>query len=149
MSAAYYRSNKEKCLAECKAYRISNRERINKWQREWREKNKDKARIYSSRWRAKNIEKCRLIVQNRRAKLRANGGVLTYGISEKLYKLQRGKCACCGKPLGKNYQLDHIMPVALGGVNEDWNIQLLRATCNYQKHAKHPITFMQERGFLL
>lgn len=45
--------------------------------------------------------------------------------------------------------MDHIVPLALGGSNTDGNIQLLRATCNQQKHAKHPVVFMQERGFLL
>jgi len=28
-------------------------------------------------------------------------------------------------------------------------MQLLNAICNLQKHAKHPVDFMQERGFLL
>jgi 5-methylcytosine-specific restriction endonuclease McrA len=45
--------------------------------------------------------------------------------------------------------MDHIIPLALGGANTDDNIQLLRATCNLQKHTKHPIDFMQQRGYLL
>jgi 5-methylcytosine-specific restriction endonuclease McrA len=45
--------------------------------------------------------------------------------------------------------MDHIIPLALGGTNTDDNIQLLRAKCNKQKGAKHPIDFMQQRGFLL
>jgi len=36
-----------------------------------------------------------------------------------------------------------------GGSNTDDNMQLLRKLCNLQKHAKHPVDFMQERGFLL
>ena len=91
----------------------------------------------------------RINCQNRRARKIAVGGKLSKGLTEKLYKLQRGKCACCGKLLGDNYHLDHRMPIALGGANEDWNIQLLRSTCNHEKHAKHPIDFMQERGYLL
>lgn len=71
------------------------------------------------------------------------------GLAERLFRLQRGKCACCKKPLGSDYHLDHIMPLALGGVNEDSNIQLLRAKCNMQKHTVHPVEFMQQRGFLL
>ena len=38
---------------------------------------------------------------------------------------------------------------ALGGLNADSNMQLLRAECNLQKSAKHPVDFMQSRGFLL
>ena len=45
--------------------------------------------------------------------------------------------------------LDHIMPLALGGSNTDDNIQLLRARCNLQKRAKHPVDFMRERGYLI
>lgn len=45
--------------------------------------------------------------------------------------------------------MDHIMPLALGGTNTDDNIQLLCPTCNRSKHAKHPVDFMQQRGFLL
>jgi 5-methylcytosine-specific restriction endonuclease McrA len=74
---------------------------------------------------------------------------LSKDISQKLFKIQNGLCACCRKPLGDNFHLDHIMPMALGGSNTDDNIQLLRSRCNQQKHAKHPVDFMQERGFLL
>jgi 5-methylcytosine-specific restriction endonuclease McrA len=79
----------------------------------------------------------------------ASGGKLSPDLAERLYELQGGKCACCGKPLGEKYHLDHIMPLALGGANTDDNMQLLTARCNIQKSAKHPIDFMQERGFLL
>lgn len=84
-----------------------------------------------------------------RARKRDVGGKLTAGLAARLFKLQQGKCPCCGRPLGRDYHLDHILPLALGGPNEDWNIQLLRRRCNSQKHAKHPIDFMQQRGFLL
>jgi 5-methylcytosine-specific restriction endonuclease McrA len=88
--------------------------------------------------------------QNRRARKNASAGKLSFNLAEKLFKLQHGKCACgCKKHLGKDYHLDHIMPLALGGANTDNNIQLLRKQCNWQKHAKHPIDFMQSRGFLL
>lgn len=70
-------------------------------------------------------------------------------IAERLFKLQRGKCACCKQPLGDDYHMDHIMPLSLGGSNTDDNIQLLRAKCNQQKSAKHPVDFMQQRGFLI
>lgn len=33
--------------------------------------------------------------------------------------------------------------------NTDDNIQLLRKLCNHKKGTKHPVDFMQERGFLL
>ena len=63
--------------------------------------------------------------------------------------LQKGLCPCCRKPLGNDYHMDHIIPLALGGSNGDNNIQLLRSECNLEKQAKHPVDFMQSRGFLL
>jgi 5-methylcytosine-specific restriction endonuclease McrA len=91
----------------------------------------------------------RIYNHNRRAKEKENGGKLSRGLAEKLFKLQRGKCPCCKLPLGEDCHLDHKMPVALGGANEDSNMQLLRAECNFKKNAKDPIKYMQSKGFLL
>ncbi len=124
----------------------------------WKSKNRDKVKAYNAAygaahreeakaWRRANKNVDRVHKQNRRH--RERGGNLSAGIALKLFKLQRGKCACCGELLGDDYQLDHIMPIALGGKNVDSNMQLLRKVCNLQKHAKHPIDFMQERGLLL
>lgn len=130
----------------------------------WRRANPDKAKLIKERYLCANIEKTKKYFadyreknlgklkardQNRRARKAANGGRLSAGLAARLYKLQRGKCACCGKPLGDDYHLDHVMPLALGGANTDDNIQLLRSKCNLQKKEKHPVDFMRQRGFLL
>ncbi len=117
---------------------------IARWQRE----NPGKANAKSAKWRIAHPEIRRTYHQNRRARKRASGGVISPDLAERLFKLQRGKCACCKQPLGNDYHLDHIMPLALGGTNTDDNIQLLRAKCNLQKSAKHPIDYMRENGFL-
>lgn len=117
--------------------------------RRWRMNNMEKWRSICRKWKLENKEVSRVHGQNRRAKQRKNGGKLSSGLAEKLIKLQRGKCACCGELLGDDYHLDHIMPLALGGEHEDKNIQLLRAQCNNQKFVKHPVDFMRSRGFLL
>lgn len=132
--AKYYAENKNKMCAAISA---------------WKSANKEKMHGYYIKWKSSNPDKLREYYQNSRAKRRAAGGKLSSGLEERLFKLQRGKCACCGKPLGDDYHLDHIMPIAIGGTNTDDNIQLLRAECNHQKHAKHPVDFMRQRGFLL
>ena len=132
--ARWYAKNPRKIKARSAAYYAANKDKVN-------------ARL--AKWKKANPQANRIYAQNRRTRKRLNGGKLSAGLTEKLFKLQRGKCACCGKPLGKRYHLDHRMPLALGGANEDWNMQLLRELCNRQKHAKHPVDFMQERGFLL
>lgn len=111
--------------------------------------NREKRKASCAAYYAANPETFRALKHNRRARKLAVGGKLSKDIEIKLFALQRGKCACCKRPLGDDYHLDHIMPLALGGTNTDDNIQLLRQRCNNQKHAKHPIDFMQQRGFLL
>lgn len=163
-SAAYYAANHEKCNAYHATYRAANQTKIKAYKAVYSSVNSEKAKAKSLAWYCANKEKAkasstarqkanpeagRIVKHNRRARERTNGGVLSKGLSAKLFKLQRGKCPCCKQPLGEDYHLDHIVPIALGGANEDWNMQLLTKTCNLQKHAKHPIDFMQSRGFLL
>ena len=116
---------------------------------EWYLNNKEQRKANNKAWQLKNYGLLLRYSQNRRANKKNVGGVLSRGLKEKLFSLQRGKCACCSKPLGKYFHMDHIMPLALGGSNTDDNMQLLTATCNLQKNAKHPVKFMQQRGFLL
>lgn len=174
---AWAGKNKDRIKATQKAYREANKETLRTVHDAWVEANPDRVKAMkerhratakyketNSRYAAENIDRNRAknrawinnnrdaanrIYHTRRAKKAEAGGVLSKGLAAKLLSLQRGKCACCGLPLGGKYHLDHILPIALGGTNTDDNIQLLRAVCNHQKHAKHPVDFMQSRGFLL
>ena len=160
--AAYYAKTREKKASRMAIYRAENKEKIAAQQAAWNAANRDKkaalhadwyinnsasVKKYNAAYRAEHPELNRIYKANRRA--RAKEDQLSTGLVDRLLKLQKGKCACCKKPLGNDYHLDHIMPLALGGSNTDDNMQLLRATCNLQKHAKHPVEFMQKRGFLL
>lgn len=122
------------------------KERSNANSRAWYEANKSASSQRGKAWRAANPHAARVHNGTRRSR---RNGRLSGNIVARLMKLQRGMCACCRQPLGANYHLDHIMPLALGGTNTDDNVQLLRQRCNNQKHAKHPVDFMQSRGFLL
>lgn len=147
--AKWYAANTEKAKAyDAKLY-TDNPEKKKAVSAKWRADNPEKLKAYSAKYSASNSEIRRIHCHNYRARKRTNGGKLSRRLAERLYKFQRGKCACCGQPLGDDYHLDHIMPLALGGSNTDDNIQLLRQQCNNQKRAKHPIDFMQSRGFLL
>ena len=115
----------------------------------WRAANKSKSDAYNKQWNIDNPESSRRKNHARRARKNAAGGMLSKGITAKLFALQRGQCPCCKQPLGDNYHLDHTTPLMLGGANSDDNVQLLRAECNLKKSAKHPVAYMQEKGFLL
>lgn len=100
-------------------------------------------------YRIKNVSACRAMSNNTRARRISAKGRLSYDLLDRLYKLQRGKCPCCKKALGKDFHMDHIEPLSKGGENVDSNIQLLRSRCNLLKSAMVPLLFMQANGFLL
>jgi len=164
-SAAYKAANPgvgKKAVAKWKEKNIERfREITRKSARAWYEANREKALAYKASHRAEQAaaarkrradgcEKDLLRCQERRARKRANGGRLSPGITGKLMQLQRGRCAICEGDLsvvGKH--LDHIVPLAAGGVHEDHNIQLLCPSCNHRKGARDPIEYMQSLGRLL
>lgn len=168
----HYEKNKDKALSYASAYREENREKIKAatagkhatFSARYRQKNPERCRQMTQAWKDanpeqraqtnaewvhKNLHKCRTYQHNRRAKKAANGGTLSPDLAITLYAKQRGKCTCCGVALGDDYEMDHIVPLALGGVNSDENIQLLTSRCNRQKGAKPPHVFMQSRGLLI
>lgn len=177
IGAAYYAKNREAHMKKTNAWRDAHPEAVKAIraaahardpekararQAAWRAANPDKVRQYSAmayaradkqkrksiiaEWHKKNPRARGIHEHNRRARA---SGKLSPDLPQKLFALQKGKCACCKRPLGKDYHLDHILPLALGGENVDSNMQLLRALCNMQKHKKHPVDFMQQRGYLL
>ena len=155
--ARAYRAHPEKAKIYSEKYKSEHIEQLRRARVLWLKNNKEKMAEYYKAYRKAEKEnnpqefnmRRRLYRHNRRVKEKNNGGTIPNGIVEKLFRLQQGKCPCCGFPLGKDFHLDHKMPVTRGGTNEEWNFQLLRKSCNLAKSAKHPIDFMQSRGFLL
>lgn len=145
----WYQRNIGPERAKRAAWRADNLDRARAATAKWRAENPDKQKEAERVWRENNPEAVRLKSLVRRTRILKVGGKLSAGIVDKLMKLQGGLCACCGKSLKGGYHIDHIVPLALEGQNIDSNIQLLTPLCNLQKKARHPIDFMQSRGFLL
>lgn len=148
-AAAWRKANPEQYKANISAWNAANKDRLRVTRSAWSEANPEKCKASTAKWRAANPEQAKLAKHTRRAREKSAIGTLSRGLAEKLFELQKGMCPCCKQPLGDDYHLDHIIPLALGGPNTDDNIQLLRRRCNSQKCAKDPIDFMQSRGFLL
>lgn len=146
--------------------RYHNNPKVKQQNREWRERNPDKVRAYREKWIANNPEKHRKVQRNytannpeavqanvrkRRARLRNSTGSHTAEDIAAILKRQKHQCAECGASVKKrsDRQVDHIMPLKLGGSNNPSNLQILCNTCNKVKGAKHPIDFAQERGRLV
>ncbi len=140
--------NPEKQISYSTKWKIANKQRVNLYSKTYREENPEKVKAAKLSWSLANKHKFPIYGHNYRCS-KKNTGKLSKGLSEKLYRLQKGKCPCCKKALGTDFHIDHIMPLSLGGLNTDDNIQLLRSKCNLQKGSKHPVDFMQSRGFLL
>lgn len=148
-SIKYRTENRLKINARMVIYNAANSDKTKERCRKAYLANQEKYAIAGKKWREENKLAKKIHHQNRRAKIKEVGGKLSSGLADRLFILQKGICPCCNLPLGKGFHLDHIMPIALGGTNTDDNMQLLRATCNMQKQARHPVEFMQSRGFLL
>lgn len=147
--ARWYVEHKEEQVKKAMKWNAEHPEKSKAAIKRWNKEHIEVKREHGRRWQAANPEKKRITVQNRRARIRNRGGKLSKDLVAKLFALQKGKCPCCGLPLGKDFHLDHKMPLVLGGAHEDANMQLLRKECNYKKFTKHPIDYMQEKGFLL
>lgn len=144
----YREANREAQRAHNKRWREARPEAFKDGVRRWRQDNHEAHLKAKQRYREANPEAIRVHSHNRRARVKASGGKLSPDIAQRLFTAQKGKCACC-KTKMESYHIDHIMPLALGGLNVDNNVQLLCPPCNLSKGAKHPVDFAQERGLLL
>lgn len=92
--------------------------------------------IYKSRHREKFLAQKRVDSQNRRARKRRAGGVVTLKEWTDLLIRHNNACLCCGRNDTVMTQ-DHVLPISLGGSNTIDNIQPLCALCNSLKGAKY------------
>ena len=147
--AAYRAANPEKKKAGSAAYRAANPEKERARAAAWRAANPEAIRDRHAAYAAANPELCRAKNANRRARKRNATGSHTAADVAILVVLQKGKCACCKTSIKDGYHVDHIYSLSKNGSNDKLNLQLLCPTCNTSKGAKHPVDFMQCRGFLL
>lgn len=145
----YYEANRKQISESKRRHREDNREQIAERNSKWQKANPDKVAERNRKWKQSNPEKVKVVTHNRRAKAKGNGGKLSASIVQKLLTKQNNKCVCCGASLDNGYHLDHIMPLALGGMNDDSNVQLLTPKCNMSKGSKHPDVWAGEKGIKL
>lgn len=143
--------------ARSKRYYERNVERYQEWGREWREHNAEHVRMYWQDWYAENREEHlarrkatydpdykrqhrnpetnRIHVDARRAKL---AGVDAQRIPRtELYERDNGTCRICRTRVEPHeWELDHIVPIALGGTHTWNNVQATCRPCNRAKHIR-------------
>ena len=66
---------------------------------------------------------------------------LSQNIREKILKRDNYTCQNCGnRPDKSDLEIDHIIPVAIGGANNMSNLQVLCKSCNGKKSDKLEVT---------
>lgn len=145
--------NPEKEKARSEAYKRENSEKIKASQSAYYIANAEKRKAYTAHWRSENPGAGTVFSRNRRAAERKAQGKHTKYEVMAILDNQRGLCAGCTVKLERSgankYHVDHIMPLALGGSNDKYNLQCLCPSCNLRKHAKDPICWAADRGRLL
>lgn len=117
-----YQRSRDQIISKSRKYYADNKARRKQQIGDWKRFNAGKVRAYAERRRT-------------RANL-----VGTFTADDVLiqYRSQRGKCWHCGKPVGDDYHVDHLIPLARGGTNDARNIVISCPFCNMSRGAKLP-----------
>lgn len=127
----YYAANPHKKAEYTRRTTAQNTER----HRKWREQNRERFRAILS---ASNYKRRQLV----------KGGMT--GLQTKAwFDAQKKVCHWCGKKCADLPTIDHVIPLARGGMHEARNLVIACKPCNSRKHAKDPIEFARELGKLL
>lgn len=142
-----HREQRRRALAD---WRAKNPEKNKAYDQRQRVKRADQRKVDFQRWQRTNSHKTRSYSANRRAMKARAEGIVTPEDIERIYRMQKGRCAYCRKKLGKIYERDHVIPLSKGGSNRPSNTQLVcRFKCNQRKRNKDPLVFARECGLLI
>lgn len=149
--AAFAAANPEHKKAQRAASKAKHKAAIKAKSAEYYQRNKQRiAERNAAYWKANPDAKRRAEAARRARKSGSDGSdKLSPGLFDRLLVLQRGKCANCRQAMGVLAELDHVTPLALGGRNQDGNMQLLCRHCNRSKHCQDPIEWANRNGRLL
>lgn len=149
MAAAYakqYRKDNNKIISQKKREKyLANSEEVKAKRREWYYANIDQARESIRRHRIANPKMYAVYAHNKRIRKKQGEGKLSNGIIDILMQEQGCKCPYCLVDLRiSGHHIDHYVPLAMGGPNQDGNVQLTCPTCNAKKGAKNPLDFLEK-----
>lgn len=149
IASRYYYNNQEKEKARAREYRARRPEVVKaynerfksenpEYSKQYRERNADELRKTGREYYA-NHKQAALIRWRKRDALKKNApGSHTQADIELQYRSQKGKCWHCGKSVGDDYHIDHLIPLSRGGSNAPENLVISCPKCNLSKHNKLP-----------
>lgn len=149
----YYVRNQDECRERLNAWRAKNRDYVRERDKKYREENPDVEFAKQQRYRETHKEKLYLKGKKYReehrdyfynkarerklAQKQVSDGTVTLEYEQFLFDEQGGKCAYCGCDLNESGKhLDHIIPIARGGLHSANNVHWTCPTCNLSKGDK-------------
>lgn len=126
------RQNKQAYNAYNREYYAKNRDSIRAKRAEEKVRRADAYREYARKWFRANPEKCRLRCRDRRAKLALAADPRHDKAIEMALEKARRRISSC---VGIGFEVDHVVPIKVGGKHHHANLQLLPATLNRRKNA--------------
>ena len=129
--AAIAQRRKEKYYANLEAKREGSRRRA----LVWIAKNRNTARTNTKQWRLKNPDKALAHCALRR--LRISNGLVDVFDRQEIWERDGGVCYLCKESCDSaDWHLDHIVPLARGGVHSRANVAVTHPACNQSKADK-------------
>ena len=135
MDKAWSESNREQRLAINKAWRKRNPERVAAMNKAWSERNPERKAATTKAWVERNPELHKEKARRRRAKKKNAQVRLTANEKEKLLVLERTRSEL-QKETGREYHIDHTLPLNHGGLHHPINLRILEGAENISKRDK-------------
>ena len=133
-AAAWYKANTEKKRASYAAWAKANPEKKRALDAAWGKANREKRSATFAAWSKANPEKMNLKTARRRAlKLAAVPDDANKAFVAGFYAIANRVSKC----LGIRHDVDHIVPLSLGGSHCHRNMQVIPSTWNYRKHDRY------------
>lgn len=118
--------------------------------KKWAKANPTKHADSIIRWKKRHPQRAKELAivrsHRRRTRLRNNGGDFTLDDIVAIRIKQNFACAACGDT-ERQQEIDHIIPVRLGGSSYPSNLQLLCFRCNRSKSGRHPDDWAKSPDF--
>jgi hypothetical protein len=132
---AWRERNRERMATTVKAWAERNRERIAATNKAWAERNRERKATTVKAWAERNPE--RVVENNRRRRCRVrNSSIhLTANENQQLLILERTRQEL-QRETGREYHIDHILPIAHGGIHHPINLRILDGEENLSKYDK-------------
>jgi 5-methylcytosine-specific restriction endonuclease McrA len=132
-------SNKDLVSIRRKENRVKNGDHIRKREREWWANNPEKTKIliqkkYNNQSPEKRSQMMRVVFANRRAR-KLNQTPDLNEDQKKIIKCFYNQAHRLEKRFGLQFHVDHIIPIARGGLHEPKNLQVIPKRINQQKNA--------------